>query len=98
MALLISALLQRIFLMSSLMLLLVWLIFFIVLIAEVAIRGDLVTGVQTCALPISTRAECSPRSTLRGSWRADSETDDGEQVLLWESQAPVVGLDRKSDV
>src|SRR5206468_12969392 len=39
MALLILALLQRIFLMSSLMLLLVWLIFFMVLIKMLPIRG-----------------------------------------------------------
>src|SRR5256885_7320384 len=84
MALLILALLQRIFLMSSLMLLLVWLIFFMVLIklllilgtisgktvklmvfsffqAEDGIRDCKVTGVQTCALPISVFA----RPTLR---------------------------------
>src|SRR2546430_2769707 len=42
------ALLQRIFLMSSLMLLLVCLIQ-----SEVGIRHLTVTGVQTCALPIS---------------------------------------------
>src|SRR5260370_37218063 len=41
MALLILALLQRIFLMSSLMLLLVWLIFFLVLIKLLAILGPI---------------------------------------------------------
>src|SRR5439155_21927187 len=41
MALLILALLQRIFLMSSLMLLLVWLIFFVVLIKLLPIRGTI---------------------------------------------------------
>src|SRR5262249_24846205 len=41
MALLILALLQRIFLMSSLMLLLVWLIFFMVLIKLLAILGTI---------------------------------------------------------
>src|SRR5437762_7886156 len=40
MALLILALLQRIFLMSSLMLLLVWLIFFMVLIKLLPIRSE----------------------------------------------------------
>src|SRR5689334_23610334 len=51
MALLILALLQRIFLMSSLMLLIFWLIFFFFQ-AEDGIRDGTVTGVQTCALPI----------------------------------------------
>src|SRR2546430_16852365 len=41
MALLILALLQRIFLMSSLMLLLVWLLFFMVLIKLLAILGTI---------------------------------------------------------
>src|SRR5256885_1790380 len=41
MALLILALLQRIFIMSSLMLLLVWLIFFMVLIKLLPIRGTI---------------------------------------------------------
>src|SRR5260221_13692973 len=41
MALLILALLQRIFLMSSLMLLLVWLIFFMVLIKRLPILGTI---------------------------------------------------------
>src|SRR5438132_10219263 len=53
MALLILALLQRIFLMSSLMLLLMWFVFFIFFFqAEDGIRDHCVTGVQTCALPI----------------------------------------------
>src|SRR2546427_3337946 len=56
MALLILALLQRIFLMSSLMLLVQWFIFFFQ--AEDGIRDLTVTGVQTCALPISRR--CPP--------------------------------------
>src|SRR5258708_31178405 len=47
MALLILALLQRIFLVASLLLL------FFFFQAEDGIRDDLVTGVQTCALPIS---------------------------------------------
>src|SRR5438045_2085084 len=42
MALLILALLQRIFLMSSLMLLLVWLIFFMVLIKLLPILGNII--------------------------------------------------------
>src|SRR5437773_7017225 len=88
MALLILALLQRIFLMSSLMLLLVWLIFFMVLIkllpilgtisgiffqAEDGIRVRDVTGLQTCALPIS-------------SYLAAVRTKTGE--ILWRVRRP----------
>src|SRR5438309_939588 len=71
MALLILALLQRIFLMSSLMLLLVWLIFFMVLIklfffqAEDGIRDGTVTGVQTCALPIYRRQQFTVGAACR---------------------------------
>src|SRR5690348_18513284 len=49
MALIILALLQRIFLMSSMVLMLVFFFFQ----AEDGIRDGRVTGVQTCALPIS---------------------------------------------
>src|SRR6266853_928843 len=62
MALLIFALLQRICLMLSLQLLLVILIFFFFQ-AEDVIRDLTVTGVQTCALPISLEIVCSARRT-----------------------------------
>src|SRR5438105_14090027 len=55
MALLILALLQRIFLMSSLMLLLVWLIFFMVLIKLLPILGT-ISG-KTVKLMVLARSE-----------------------------------------
>src|SRR5207244_6787039 len=39
------------------------LLFFFFLKAEEGIRDDLVTGVQTCALPISNGPSCKPGST-----------------------------------
>src|SRR2546423_5046290 len=69
MALLILALLQRIFLMSSLMLLLVWLIFFMVLIKLLPILGT-----------ISTTPEAASRSEERFSRNA--ETDIVCRLLL----------------
>src|SRR5256884_1395312 len=62
MALLILALLQRIFLMSSLMLLLVWLIFFMVLIKLLPILGT-----------ISTTPEAASRSEERFSRNAETD-------------------------
>src|SRR5437870_9321741 len=50
MALLILALLQRIFLMSSLMLLLVWLIFFMVLIKLLPILGTISTTPEAASV------------------------------------------------
>src|SRR5437773_4586717 len=62
MALLILALLQRIFLMSSLMLLLVWLIFFMVLIKLLpilgTISGDRKSGSAGMPRPISYAVFC----------------------------------------
>src|SRR5437588_1465767 len=59
MALLILALLQRIFLMSSLMLLLVWLIFFMVLIKLLPILGtDRKSGSAGMPRPISYAVFC----------------------------------------
>src|SRR5438552_16501990 len=62
MALLILALLQRIFLMSSLMLLLVWLIFFMVLIKLLPILGT-ISGktVKLMVLAQIGRASCRER-------------------------------------
>src|SRR5258708_8867096 len=63
MALLILALLQRIFLMSSLMLLLVWLIFFMVLIKLLPILGTIsgkTVKLMVLALKIG-RASCRER-------------------------------------
>src|SRR4051812_49625636 len=56
MALLILALLQRIFLMSSLMLLLVWLIFFMVLIKLLPILGT-ISGKTVKLMVLATRSE-----------------------------------------
>src|SRR5947208_11998571 len=41
--------------------------FFFFFQAEDGIRDDLVTGVQTCALPISKTADLSERKAVRGS-------------------------------
>src|SRR5256884_1111447 len=65
MGLIILPLLERTFRMSSRMLLLVWLVYFFFLQAEDGIRDVAVTGVQTCALPISPgrrRATARPRA------------------------------------
>src|SRR5690242_20803174 len=63
MALLILALLQRIFLMSSLMLLLVWLIFFMVLIKLLPILGDRKSGSAGMPRPISYAVFCLKKKT-----------------------------------
>src|SRR5260370_42318768 len=69
MALLIFALLQRIFLMSSLMLVLVWLIFFMVLIKLLPILGT-ISGktVQLMVLPLiclgNNRQDCHPPNCM----------------------------------
>src|SRR5438270_6048029 len=60
MALLILALLQRIFLMSSLMLLLVWLIFFMVLIKLLPILGTISTTPEAASV---TTLEISDRKS-----------------------------------
>src|SRR5258708_26856063 len=72
MALLILALLQRIFLMSSLMLLLVWLIFFMVLIKLLPILGtisgktvDRKSGSAGMPRPISYAVFCLKKKTTR---------------------------------
>src|SRR5205807_3931047 len=69
MALLILALLQRIFLMSSLMLLLVWLIFFMVLIKLLpilgTISGDRKSGSAGMPRPISYAVFCLKKKKLR---------------------------------
>src|SRR5207245_11211211 len=57
MALLILALLQRIFLMSSLMLLLVWLIFFMVLIKLLPILGTISTTPEAASVTTLERSE-----------------------------------------
>src|SRR4051812_15008506 len=69
MALLILALLQRIFLMSSLMLLLVWLIFFMVLIKLLPILGTisgktvkLMVLALTCL--VNSRQDCNPPNCM----------------------------------
>src|SRR5262245_62632488 len=70
MALLILALLQRIFLMSSLMLLLVWLIFFMVLIKLLPILGtisgkDRKSGSAGMPRPISYAVFCLKKKTIQ---------------------------------
>src|SRR5438034_2036113 len=73
MALLILALLQRIFLMSSLMLLLVWLIFFMVLIKLLPILGtisgktDRKSGSAGMPRPISYAVFCLKKKKDRGT-------------------------------
>src|SRR5437016_10277163 len=64
MALLILALLQRIFLMSSLMLLLVWLIFFMVLIKLLPILGDRKSGSAGMPRPISYAVFCLKKKSV----------------------------------
>src|SRR5438874_13044332 len=66
MALLILALLQRIFLMSSLMLLLVWLIFFMVLIKLLPILGT-ISG-KTVKLMVLRSEERRVGKECRGGW------------------------------
>src|SRR5438477_4686899 len=79
MALLILALLQRIFLMSSLMLLLVWLIFFMVLIKLLPILGT-ISG-KTVKLMVLARSE--------ERFSRNAETDLVCRLLL-EKKNPVV--------
>src|SRR5437870_9111810 len=72
MALLILALLQRIFLMSSLMLLLVWLIFFMVLIKLLPILGtisgkDRKSGSAGMPRPISYAVFCLKKKRIPGA-------------------------------
>src|SRR5438094_5373601 len=84
MALLILALLQRIFLMSSLMLLLVWLIFFMVLIKLLPILGtisgktvkliDRKSGSAGMPRPISYAVLCLKK-------KKDSRNDEAVQLL-----------------
>src|SRR5205823_9680065 len=83
MALLILALLQRIFLMSSLMLLLVWLIFFMVLIKLLPILGT-ISG-KTVKLMV--------RSEERFSRNA--ETDLVCRLLLEKKKEAAAGDDRR---
>src|SRR5436309_12401292 len=71
MALLILALLQRIFLMSSLMLLLVWLIFFMVLIKLLPILGT-ISG-KTVKLDRKSGSAGMPRSEERFSRNAETD-------------------------
>src|SRR5436853_2883591 len=81
MALLILALLQRIFLMSSLMLLLVWLIFFMVLIKLLPILGtisgktvkDRKSGSAGMPRPISYAVFCLKKKN-------EAQVDDGRAV------------------
>src|SRR5205807_4983515 len=61
MALLILALLQRIFLMSSLMLLLVWLIFFMVLIKLLPILGTISTTPEAASVDRKSGSAGMPR-------------------------------------
>src|SRR5437870_8574637 len=79
MALLILALLQRIFLMSSLMLLLVWLIFFMVLIKLLPILGtisgktvDRKSGSAGMPRPISYAVFCLKKKRRSTDLRAQS--------------------------
>src|SRR5438046_7160824 len=79
MALLILALLQRIFLMSSLMLLLVWLIFFMVLIKLLpilgTISGDRKSGSAGMPRPISYAVFCLKKKRIRTSNNNATATD-----------------------
>src|SRR5438270_2410767 len=93
MALLILALLQRIFLMSSLMLLLVWLIFFMVLIKLLPILGT-ISG-KTVKLMVLALI-CLGRSEERFSRNA--ETDLVCRLLLEKKKVEgVVELDIPTD-
>src|SRR5258708_30276719 len=89
MALLILALLQRIFLMSSLMLLLVWLIFFMVLIKLLPILGT-ISG-KTVKLMVLALI-CLGRSEERFSRNA--ETDLVFRLLLDKKNKDSAVLDR----
>src|SRR5438094_7198740 len=84
MALLILALLQRIFLMSSLMLLLVWLIFFMVLIKLLPILGT-ISG-KTVKLMVLALICLGNRSEERFSRNA--ETDLVCRLLLEKKKDP----------
>src|SRR4051812_15412472 len=87
MALLILALLQRIFLMSSLMLLLVWLIFFMVLIKLLPILGT-ISGktVKLMVLALiclgNTRQGCPPPNCMRSCLQI-------LEVFLWFGLIPL---------
>src|SRR5438270_5565973 len=93
MALLILALLQRIFLMSSLMLLLVWLIFFMVLIKLLPILGT-ISG-KTVKLMVLALI-CLGRSEERFSRNA--ETDLVCRLLLEKKKLTVIPAPRSQVV
>src|SRR5437667_20676 len=96
MALLILALLQRIFLMSSLMLLLVWLIFFMVLIKLLPILGT-ISG-KTVKLMVLALMYHDVISSFGGktSYDADNRPLLVMRSNLWASGYDVDGTDQTS--
>src|SRR2546425_4078120 len=69
--------------------------FFFFFQAEDGIRDKLVTGVQTCALPISLLLQLRAGSVLRRGGRVDPERRDAEARA---AGALVVPLERDGDV
>src|SRR5687767_13790090 len=68
-----------------------WLFFFFFFQAEDGIRDKLVTGVQTCALPISRLAIRAPRPS---AWRTWSHPDHRAEHVCPARSASVAGVSR----